>query len=147
MRDPVVWAIDAEHLRNYLLPRDCPRVTYYRGRTSTKADVEQLLGPHFAVVAVERDWLERIRTARLYCYHVPETTFESLDAGAGYFVSRTPVVPVRVETITDPSKAIVAAGADFRVVDGLWGLHDAVSASTLQFSMIRMKNARPRAST
>jgi hypothetical protein len=26
-RGPVVWAIDADRLRNYLLPRECPRVT------------------------------------------------------------------------------------------------------------------------
>ena len=25
----VVWAVDEEHLHNYLLPRDCPRVTFY----------------------------------------------------------------------------------------------------------------------
>jgi hypothetical protein len=29
--EPVVWAIDADRLRNYLLPRQCPRVTYYAG--------------------------------------------------------------------------------------------------------------------
>ena len=26
---PVVWAVDDEKVRNYLVPRDCPRVTYY----------------------------------------------------------------------------------------------------------------------
>jgi hypothetical protein len=29
---PVVWAIDKHRLRNYLLPRECPRVTCYAGR-------------------------------------------------------------------------------------------------------------------
>ena len=28
--DPVVWAIHAVRLPNYLVPRDCPRVTYSR---------------------------------------------------------------------------------------------------------------------
>ena len=27
----VVWAIDESRLCNYLLPRECPRVTYYAG--------------------------------------------------------------------------------------------------------------------
>jgi len=40
----VVWAIDADHLRNYLVPRECPRVTYYAGPQTAKADVEQFLG-------------------------------------------------------------------------------------------------------
>ena len=39
--EPVVWAIDADRLRNYLLPRDCPRVTYYAGRATAAADVER----------------------------------------------------------------------------------------------------------
>jgi len=39
----VVWAIDADHLRSYLLPRECPRVTYYAGPQTASADVEQLL--------------------------------------------------------------------------------------------------------
>ena len=33
---PVVSAIDAEHVRNYLLPRDCPRVTFYAGPDTTR---------------------------------------------------------------------------------------------------------------
>lgn len=40
---PVVWAIDADHLRNYLLPRECPRVTYYAGPQTVSADVERFL--------------------------------------------------------------------------------------------------------
>lgn len=39
--EPVVWAIDADRLRNYLLPRECPRVTYYAGCETTIADVER----------------------------------------------------------------------------------------------------------
>jgi hypothetical protein len=35
MDEPVVWAIDATRLCNYLVPRDCPRVTYYAGRTTS----------------------------------------------------------------------------------------------------------------
>src|SRR5918995_828962 len=52
----VVWAIDADHLRNYLVPRDCPRVTYYAGRETTAADVERFLGSGPSVVAVESGW-------------------------------------------------------------------------------------------
>ena len=47
--EPVVWAIDADRLRNYLLPRECPRVTYYAGRETTAADVERFLGPSAAL--------------------------------------------------------------------------------------------------
>src|SRR5262245_45763779 len=55
--DPVVWAIDDERLRNYLLPRDCPRVTYSAAGDATHADVARFLGAAEAVVAVESQWL------------------------------------------------------------------------------------------
>jgi hypothetical protein len=144
MHVPLVWAIDAERLRNYLLPRDCPRVTYYAGSQTTTADVERFLGPNTAVVAIERGWLERLRSCRLYCYHLPPETFERQDDCAGYFVSRAPVVPVRVEVVEDAEAALTQRGADLRIVENLWPLRDAVAASSLQFSMIRMRNARPR---
>jgi hypothetical protein len=33
----LVWAIDEDHLRNYLLPRECPRVTFYAGAQTASA--------------------------------------------------------------------------------------------------------------
>jgi hypothetical protein len=42
--DPVVWAIDDERLRNYLLPRDCPRVTCHAGPKTTDDDRQRFLG-------------------------------------------------------------------------------------------------------
>jgi len=138
---PVVWAIDAERLRNYLLPRDCPRVTYYAGPGTTAADVERFLGSSPAVVAVESAWLERLRSCRLYCYHLPPETFECLDECAGYFVGRQPVVPARVQVIEDVLAALLSCGVELRFLPNLWPLRDAVVSSTLRFSVIRMRNA------
>lgn len=42
---PAVWAIDARRLINYLVPRECPRVTYYAGRETSPGDVERFPGP------------------------------------------------------------------------------------------------------
>ena len=143
---PVVWAIDAERLRNYLLPRDCPRVTYYAGRETTAADVERFLGSSPAVIAVESAWLERLRSCRLYCYHLPPETFACIDECAGYFVSREPVVPTRVQVVDDLLAALLGRGVELRFVPDLWLLRDAVVSSTLLFSLIRMRNALPRPS-
>jgi len=99
VQDPVVWAIDEDHLRNYLLPRECPRVTFYAGHETTSADVERFLGSSTVVVAVESAWLDRLRSCRLYCYQLPPETFECIDECAGYFVSRTSVVPTSVEVV------------------------------------------------
>ena len=143
--DLVVWAIDAAHLRNYLVPRECPRVTYYAGRETIPADVERFLGLSPAVVAVEEGWLERLRSCRLHCYHLPPETFECMDECAGYFVSRVPVVPARVEIFDDLIAELLKRGVELRLVPSLWPLRDAVVASSLQFSLIRMRNALPRA--
>jgi hypothetical protein len=144
---PVVWAIDADRLRNYLVPRDCPRVTYYAGRDTTAADVQRFLGPSPAVVAVESGWWERLRSCRLYCYHLPPGTFECLDECAGYFVSREPVVPALVQVFDDPMAELLRRGVELRLVPDLWPLRDAVVASTLRYSIIRMRGARPRAAS
>jgi hypothetical protein len=142
--EPVVWAIDADRIRNYLVPRECPRVTYYAGGETTAADVERFLGLSPSVVAVESGWLDRLRSCRLYCYHLPPETFECLDECAGYFVSRVPVAPVRVEVFDDAIAELVRRGVELRLVPSLWPLRDAVMMSTLKFSLIRMRNSLPR---
>src|SRR5437016_3184067 len=141
----VVWAIDVDRLRNYLVPRECPRVTYYAGRETIAADVERFLGSSPAVVAVESAWLEQLRSCRLYCYHLPPETFECLDECAGYFVSRVAVVPAIVEVIDDPIAELMRRGIELRLMSSLWRLRDEIVASSLQFSLIRVRNALPRA--
>lgn len=86
--EPVVWAIDEEHVHNYLLPRDCPRVTFYALPSSTAADIERLLTGTSArfVVAIEARWLPVVQRTRLYQYDLPTNTFEVADVGAGYYV-------------------------------------------------------------
>jgi hypothetical protein len=144
--EAVVWAVDADRLRNYLLPRECPRVTYYAGPETTAVDVERFLGPSPAVVAVEGAWLERIRSGRLYCYHLPPETFACIDECAGYFVSRRPVVPAGVQVVEDLLAALLSRGVELRLLPDLWPFRDAVVSSTLRFSLIRMRNAAPRRS-
>jgi hypothetical protein len=142
--DPVVWAIEVARLCNYLMPRDCPRVTYYAGSETSPADVDKFLGLSRAVVAIENGWFERLRSCRLYCYHLPPATFECLDECAGYFVSRASVAPSRVTVINDAIAELLRTGVELRVVSNLWPLRDAVARSSLQFSFIRMHNALPR---
>jgi len=54
------------------------------------------------------------------------------------------VEPVRVEVFDDLVGELRKRGAELRLVPNLWPLRDAVVASSLQFSMIRMRNALPR---
>jgi hypothetical protein len=54
-------------------------------------------------------------------------------------------VPALVEVFDDPIGELVRRGVELRFVPSLWPLHDAVLLSTLRFSLIRMRNAQPRA--
>lgn len=141
---PVVWAVHADRLHNYLVPRDCPRVTFYAGANTTADDAARLLGDDRAVVAIESAWLERARQTRLFVYMLPPATFALVDVNAGYYHSAGPVEPLGVETIDDGPAAIAARGVSLRVLPSLWLLYDEVIASTLSYSIIRMRNAQPR---
>jgi hypothetical protein len=143
--EPVVWAIDAAHLRNYLLPRNCPRVTYARGPRTSVADAERFVSEGRPVVAIEWNWLERAERTPLVCYSLPRDSFELHDATAGYFVARERVIPAHVEIIARPLERLRELGVELRVLPNLWALHEAVAASTLDFSMIRMHLAHSRA--
>jgi uncharacterized protein DUF6886 len=144
--EPVVWAISEDRLCNYLLPRDCPRVTFYAGPKTSAADAKRFLGQSRAVVAVESAWFERIRSCRLYCYHLPPETFELLDDCAGYFVSHVSVVPEGVEMFEDLIGELLKRDVEVRFMPSLSTLRDEVIASTLQFSLIRIRNAVSRTS-
>ena len=63
-----VFAISGQLLHNYLLPRDCPRVTYYASSGTTDNDKEKFMGfsPADHIIAVESGWYQRIKETTLY---------------------------------------------------------------------------------
>lgn len=126
----VVWAVDEPHLPNYLLPRDCPRVTFAdRG---------------WRVVAVESAWLPRIQATTLYVYEFPTAGFALADAAAGYHVARRAVEPLGCTRVDDLVAELLRRDVELRLVPDLWPLRDEIAASTREFSIIRFRNARPR---
>lgn len=142
----VVWGISDRLLHNYLLPRDCPRVTFYAGSKPTAQDVAGFFSGTTArhVVAIEAAWLERVRSARLWLYEFPPASFSIADENAGYHVSPEAVSPVAVQEVSDLFAALTARDVELRVLPSLWKLRDAVLGSSLAFSFIRMRNATPR---
>lgn len=146
VHDPSVWGVDDRHLVNYLLPRNCPRVTFYPVKESAKKDVNRLIGPSESshVIVIEADWLERAWNCSLWVYAFSEEGFYCVDSGAGYFVTHQAVRPIRKTRIEYPILELVRRGVELRVVPSLWPIRDAVIESTLQFSCIRMRNAKAR---
>jgi len=144
--DLAVWAIDEDHLPNYLLPRDCPRVTFRSTPASKSDDIERSFDNSRArrTIVVEQGWLDRILNTPLHVYEFSAAPFRLLDVSAGYYVSQEAVVPLAVREINDPIQEIAASGCELRLVPNLWPIRDGIMRSTLDYSIIRMRNALPR---
>lgn len=139
----VVFAISGKMLPNYLLPRDCPRVTYYAAEKTTVADREKFIGQAAAghVIIVESGWYERIKETTLYCYEFLPDGFYLLDECAGYYIAYNPVVPVSVKRVNNCIAEMLNHNVELRFTPSLTGIAAQVNASSLNYSLIRMRNA------
>jgi Family of unknown function (DUF6886) len=140
--EPRVWAVDTRHLPLYWFPRECPRGTFWATPRTAEADLELLTGAT-RVHAVEGEWLSRIRAAHVVAYRLPEQTFAPDPEVGGYWLSREPVVPVEVVELGDLLELHAESGVELRLVENLWPLWNRVIASSLEFSGIRLHNAKP----
>jgi len=141
----MVWAIDYEHVHNYLLPRDCPRVTFFASKDSDPKDVERLMSGTSAkhVVAIETCWLPEIQKQCLYQYEFNSEGFALVDEVAGYYVSRKPVIPIAETKIDNILAALLEHDVELRIMPSLLKLRETVINSTLGYSIIRMHKAHP----
>jgi hypothetical protein len=140
--DALVWAIDDGHVPAYWFPRDCPRGTFWAVAATAPADVERFLTGDRSrrVHAIQSDWLDTFRSARLFAYRLPPETFEPYGRAAGYWVSREPVEPLEVRELDDLPLVHADAGIELRIVPDLSALWERVISSTLEFSGIRLRN-------
>src|SRR5882672_7298067 len=91
-----VWAIGESRLHNYLLPRECPRVTYYANDTTSDDDRRAFftVSATQSVIAIERSWLPALRHTQLHLYEFAVQDFVLEDAIAAYYVSMRMVAPI-----------------------------------------------------
>jgi hypothetical protein len=139
-----VWAIDKEHLVNYLLPRDCPRVTFFIQHQTTEEDRRRFFSSSYAsrIIAIESGWLDQIATTNLIQYEFESSQFKCIDSCAGYFISREIVRPIGEYEITDLLKVISEMNTEIRITPMLWKIREEVINSSLGYSIIRMRNAK-----
>ena len=73
----LVWAIDEEHLPNFLTPRDCPRVTYHIRPETTEEDRRRFFTSDNVMhtVIIEHGWFDRMRNTTLYLYEFDPSDF------------------------------------------------------------------------
>lgn len=142
----LVWAIDEERLPNFLTPRDCPRVTYHIGKKTSDCDKNKFFTSSSVkhVVVIENNWFERMKNSTLYLYEFDISEFELQDDVAGYYISKTPQVPIAKYQVSDLFSELIQINVEIRITDNLWKIADEVKASTLNWSLCRMNNAKPR---
>ncbi len=136
--------LDADHEPLYWFHRDCPRVAVW----AQDAAQRQVLAAHFTTGAwrlhtMESSWLARLRAVELHRYVFDDALFRPWEEAHGQWISEEVVEPLRVEPCGDLLRRHVDAGIELRLVPDLWPLRDAVAASGLPFSIVRMANAAP----
>ena len=142
----LVWAIEASRLSNFLTPRNCPRIGYHVAAQTTQSDRLRYFTDPAAThgLVIESRWFEAMTRTVLYLYTFDSAGFELQDAAAGYYVARETQTPTGQIPIDNIFSALFACGAELHVVQTLWHIADAISHSTLDWSLCRMRNALPR---
>lgn len=142
--EPLVWAVDEDHLWLRLLPRACHRVhaTGTTGATDAATDDRALLAGATRVVWASPGCVERCEHVRLHLHELPTEGFEVADAGAGYWVSDGVVVPTSVRVVA-PLAELRDRQVDVRVTDDLEATIARVTASGLDWSVVRAPDAGP----
>jgi hypothetical protein len=92
------------------------------------------------VHVIEGGWLERMRACRLYAYRLPADSFTPRAVG-GYWVAERPVEAVERVTVDDLLARHAAADIELRVTPSIWPFWRRVTASTVEFSGSRLRNA------
>jgi len=142
---PLVWAVDTRHAPMFWFPRDCPRGCIWPVSTTTADDRERFFGQSGGarVHVIEGGWLERVLACRLYAYRLPADAFSPHEVG-GYWVADRPVEAIERVTIDDLIGRHAAAGIELRITPSIWPFWERVTASTVEYSGSRLRNAARR---
>jgi hypothetical protein len=143
---PLVWAVDTRHAPMFWFPRDCPRGCIWPVSTTTAADRELFFGQSGGarVHVIESAWLDRMRDCRLYAYRLPGDAFSPHEVG-GYWIARQPVEAIERLAVDDLLARHAAAGIELRITPSIWPFWRRVTASTVEFSGSRLRNAADHA--
>ncbi|PXX58725.1 hypothetical protein DFR70_11360 [Nocardia tenerifensis] len=146
--EPYVWAVDRARSPDYWFPRACPRAMAWVTDTTTDADRTAIIGPGGGarVHAIEYGWLDSLRGVTLFAYRLPAAPFRPFGEPVPHaHVATVPVEPLaRPHPVGDLLELHERAGIQLRILPNLWGFWDAVVGSSLGFSGIRLRGARPR---
>jgi hypothetical protein len=140
---PAVWAVDTRHAPMFWFPRDCPRGCIWPVSTTTAADRARFFGLTAAgrIHVIEAGWLQRMLAARLYAYRLPTAPFRPHPEVGGYWVCGQPVDALEQVVVGDLVQRHALAGIELRITPSIWPFWHEVTASSVEFSGCRLRNA------
>lgn len=141
-----VWAIDEATMFKYYVPRDCPRVAGWAIAESKQEDIDTLLlGDSGKILfGIEKGWLNACLNSTLYRYEFDGEHFYPREGSKGVYVSEHKQVPLKCVKIENLLESLLDLGnIELRILPDLWDLRETIFTSSLDFSFIRMRNARP----
>lgn len=128
-----MWAVDHDRAPDYWFPRQCPGAMVWITAQTTEQDRSASSAPAAGCGCMPYEWLEQMRTAKLRAYaHVAETEV-------------APLGPP--ERVGDLFGLYEEAGIQLKVLPALLPFWEHVITTTLGFSGIRLRNARPASLT
>ncbi|WP_127497990.1 DUF6886 family protein [Actinoplanes solisilvae] len=145
-----VWAVDGARAPDYWFPRQCPRAMAWVTDSTSDVDRERIVGAGCGVRvhAIEYRWFDAMRDTELYAYRLPAGAFRPIaspGASPHAMVATEAVEPLGpAEPVGDLLTCHAEAGIQFRLLDNLWPFWDELTSSSLGFSGIRLRNAKPR---
>lgn len=140
---PAVWALDAQHAPMYWFPRNCPRISVWAYDAEQQARLSDLFHTEASrICAAEIAWIDGIRTGRVYEYRFDASRFAPWAEADGQYVSGEVIVPEAVELIDDLLARHVEHDVELRFTPRLGRLMDAMLASGLPFSFVRIRDAQ-----
>jgi hypothetical protein len=147
---PYVWAVDWRNAPSYWFPRQCPRAMAWVRDGTTPADRDRIIGAGCGdrVHAIEYAWLDAMLSTELYAYRFADDRFEPITAPGAQphaWVATDTVTPLAPpEPVGNLLECHATAGIQLRLLADVWPFWDEVIASTVGYSGIRLRNARPR---
>jgi hypothetical protein len=139
---PAVWALDQAHAPLYWFPRHCPRISVWAVDDEQQQRLSEVFHTEASrICAAETSWIDAMASARLYEYHFDGELFAPWAEADGQYISGDEVVPMHVEVLDDLLGLHAAHDVELRFTPRLGTLMDAMLASRLPFSFVRIRDA------
>lgn len=139
---PAVWTIDAAHSPLYWFPRDCPRISVWAYDDAQQTLLSELFDTEAKrICAAETGWVQRIASAHVYRYTFDAAHFSPWEEADGQYISTEVEFPTNIDRIDDLMGMHAAHEIELRFTPRLGNLMDAMLASGLPFSLVRIRDA------